>query len=88
MVANYRNRTNQNVSALEERNTILSQDPHVRKFDSERILCDICDRWLHVHSSNHAEALRQWESHRTACQKLPHPSHNQLPIQCVNPSDS
>lgn len=60
----------------------------MRKFDTERILCHICDRWLHVHSSNHTEALRQWTSHRTVCQKVltfPRSSRDQLPIQCANP---
>jgi hypothetical protein len=60
----------------------------VREFDTERILCRICGRWLHVDSSNHTEALRQWTSHRTACQKVlafPRSSSDQPPIQCANP---
>ena len=60
----------------------------MRKFDTERILCHICDRWLHVPSTNHAEALRQWTSHRTACQNLlaipSPPQRDQLPAQCAN----
>ena len=82
------NRTKQNVSALEERNAILSQDTDVREFDTERILCHICGRWLHIDSSNHTETPRQWTSHRTACQKVlafPHSSSDQPPIQCANP---
>ena len=76
------NRTNQKVWRLEERNTILSNDPEVRKFDAGRILCDICDRWLNVHPENHSEALQQWVSHRAACQKAF--EGDQLPTQCVN----
>lgn len=37
-------RSTKNVDALEERNSIFVKDPDVRKFDSERVLCNLCDK--------------------------------------------
>src|SRR6266702_6792042 len=34
-------RNNKNVYALEERNNLFSKDPNVRKFDPERLLCNM-----------------------------------------------
>ncbi|EIW75303.1 hypothetical protein CONPUDRAFT_169667 [Coniophora puteana RWD-64-598 SS2] len=60
---------NKNVYGLAERNSILAKDPDVRKFDAERILCNSCDTWIGVSSSNHMQAVQQWLSHRTSCKK-------------------
>lgn len=37
------NSTTKNMDAFEERNNIFSKDPDVSRFDSERILCNLCD---------------------------------------------
>ncbi|KAF8624935.1 hypothetical protein AX17_006961 [Amanita inopinata Kibby_2008] len=58
-----------NVYALEERNTLFSKDPDVRKFDAERVLCSICDKWLSVNPDDHLQAVQKWLQHRAACQK-------------------
>ena len=82
-----RKRTNDNVLALEERSTILSNDSEVRKFDAKRIMCNICDRWLNVDPKNHSEAIRDWYSHRAVCQKsfrTAGRSGDQVPTQFVN----
>ncbi|KAG9308066.1 hypothetical protein JVU11DRAFT_12633 [Chiua virens] len=58
-----------NSYGLDERNALLSKDPDVRKFDAERILCNICDQWLPVSPENHMQAVQKWLQHRSACQK-------------------
>ncbi|KAH7891025.1 hypothetical protein F5I97DRAFT_120467 [Phlebopus sp. FC_14] len=60
--------------ALEERNSLLSKDPDVRKFDAERVLCNICDRWIAVSPENHMQAMQKWLQHRSTCQKSGGPS--------------
>ncbi|KAJ7149962.1 hypothetical protein C8R46DRAFT_1008875 [Mycena filopes] len=58
-----------NVYALEERNAMFTKDPDVRKFDSERILCGMCDKWLSTPTDDHLGAVQVWVQHRAACQK-------------------
>ncbi|KIL58876.1 hypothetical protein M378DRAFT_15215 [Amanita muscaria Koide BX008] len=58
-----------NVYALEERNALFSKDPDIRKFDAERVLCSICDKWLSVNPDDHLQAVQKWLQHRAACQK-------------------
>ncbi|KAF9549081.1 hypothetical protein CPC08DRAFT_738417 [Agrocybe pediades] len=60
---------NKNVYALEERNSILSKDPDVRKFDPERILCNMCDKWIAVPADDHLQAVQKWLQHRDGCQR-------------------
>lgn len=60
---------NKNGCALEERNSLLSKDPDVRKFDAERVLCNTCDRWIQVSPENHMQAVQKWLHHRSSCQK-------------------
>ena len=62
-------RNNKNVYALEERNTLFSKDPDVRKFDAERLLCNMCDKWMNVPSDDHLQAVQKWLQHRASCQK-------------------
>ncbi|KAG6841527.1 hypothetical protein C0991_010141 [Blastosporella zonata] len=57
-----------NVYALEERNALFSKDPDVRKFDAERVLCNICDNWFPLNPDNHLAAVQTWLQHRAACQ--------------------
>ena len=58
-----------NIYALEERNALFSKDPDVRKFDAERVLCSICDKWLSVNPDDHLQAVQKWLQHRAACQR-------------------
>ncbi|KAG1874302.1 hypothetical protein F4604DRAFT_1763866 [Suillus subluteus] len=60
---------NKNGCALEERNSLLSKDPDVRKFDAERVLCNTCDRWIQVSPENHMQAVQKWLHHKSSCQK-------------------
>jgi hypothetical protein len=60
---------NKNVYALEERNTLFSKDPDVRKFDPERLLCNICDKWITLPPDDHLQAVQKWLQHRATCQK-------------------
>ena len=67
-------RNTKNSYGLEERNSLLSKDPDVRKFDAERVLCNICDQWLPVSPENHMQAVQKWLQHRSVCQKSIAPS--------------
>ncbi|KAF8159140.1 hypothetical protein B0H34DRAFT_391322 [Crassisporium funariophilum] len=58
-----------NVYALEERNTLFSKDSDIRKFDAERLLCNMCDKWLSVPSDDHLQAVQKWLQHRASCQR-------------------
>ncbi|KAK2467184.1 hypothetical protein APHAL10511_000733 [Amanita phalloides] len=58
-----------NIYALDERNALFSKDPDVRKFDAERVLCNICDKWLSVNPDDHLQAVQKWLQHRAACQR-------------------
>ena len=58
-----------NVYALEERNNLFSKDPHIRKFDAERVLCDLCDKWLSVPPDDHQQASEKWLQHRESCKQ-------------------
>ncbi|KAF7375660.1 hypothetical protein MSAN_00455100 [Mycena sanguinolenta] len=58
-----------NVYALEERNATFAKDPDVRKFDAERILCGMCDKWINIPVDDHPTAVQVWLHHRTSCQK-------------------
>lgn len=61
--------SNKNVYALEERNSLFAKDPDIRKFDSERILCNICHRWLSISPDDHLHAVQNWLNHRSYCQR-------------------
>ncbi|KAL0954260.1 hypothetical protein HGRIS_005388 [Hohenbuehelia grisea] len=58
-----------NAYGLEERNTLFSQDPDVRKYDAERVLCNLCDRWITLNPDDHLQAVQRWLTHRAACQR-------------------
>ncbi|TFK21655.1 hypothetical protein FA15DRAFT_69738 [Coprinopsis marcescibilis] len=60
---------NKNAYALEERNNLFSQDPDIRKFDAERLLCGRCDQWLCVSADDHLLAVQKWLHHRASCTK-------------------
>ncbi|KAF5357496.1 hypothetical protein D9758_012516 [Tetrapyrgos nigripes] len=55
--------------SLEERNVFLSKDPDVRKFDAERVLCAVCDRWVEIDPEDHLGAVKAWLEHRAECRK-------------------
>lgn len=56
-----------NIPALEERNALFSKDSDVRRFDLERVLCNICTKWLSVSPDDHLQAVQKWLQHRAAC---------------------
>ncbi|KAF9474112.1 hypothetical protein BDN70DRAFT_936904 [Pholiota conissans] len=56
-----------NPYALSERNSLFAKDPDVRKFDPERLLCNLCDHWLSLPPDDHLGAVQRWISHRASC---------------------
>ncbi|KAF9261811.1 hypothetical protein L218DRAFT_1078395 [Marasmius fiardii PR-910] len=61
--------SSKNTYALEERNSLFSKDPDVRKFDAERVLCSECDQWIAINPEDHLQAVQKWLSHKSSCQK-------------------
>ncbi|TFK61287.1 hypothetical protein BDN72DRAFT_466619 [Pluteus cervinus] len=74
-----------NVYALEERNALFAKDPDVRKFDAERVLCNMCDRWIALNPDDHLQAVQKWLQHRASCQKGP--SQSSVNIVSSGPVD-
>ncbi|KIK95067.1 hypothetical protein PAXRUDRAFT_827372 [Paxillus rubicundulus Ve08.2h10] len=72
---------------LDERNSLLAKDSDVRKFDAERVLCNICDHWVPVSPDNHMQAVQKWLQHRATCQKAAGPSTS-FPPQLQSSSSS
>ncbi|KAG7086224.1 hypothetical protein E1B28_002189 [Marasmius oreades] len=62
--------SSKNTYALEERNSLFSKDPDVRKFDAERVLCSECDQWIGINSDDHLQAVQKWLAHKSSCQKV------------------
>ncbi|KAK1215550.1 hypothetical protein PQX77_021853 [Marasmius sp. AFHP31] len=63
-------KSSKNTYALEERNSLFSKDPDVRKFDAERVLCGECDEWISINPEDHLQAVQKWLSHKSSCQKM------------------
>ncbi|KAK7044007.1 hypothetical protein VNI00_008176 [Paramarasmius palmivorus] len=61
--------SSKNTYALEERNSLFSKDPDVRKFDAERVLCAACDQWIAINPEDHLQGLRKWHAHKESCEK-------------------
>ncbi|ESK89579.1 hypothetical protein Moror_8684 [Moniliophthora roreri MCA 2997] len=62
--------SSKNTYALEERNSLFSKDPDVRKFDAERVLCAECDQWVAINPEDHLQAVQRWLAHKSSCQKI------------------
>ncbi|KII89556.1 hypothetical protein PLICRDRAFT_124521 [Plicaturopsis crispa FD-325 SS-3] len=63
------------MGALDERNTLFAMDPDVRKFDSERVLCNNCHEWITISGADDVgDGIRKWRAHRASCRKTPAPA--------------
>ncbi|CAK5270002.1 unnamed protein product [Mycena citricolor] len=60
---------NAHAYALDERNAAFAKDPDVRKFDAERLLCGVCDKWIALPVDDHLGAVQMWVQHRDGCRK-------------------
>ncbi|KAJ7107001.1 hypothetical protein C8R44DRAFT_834277 [Mycena epipterygia] len=67
-----------NVYAQDERNAMFGKDPDVRKFDPERLLCAMCDKWVTTPPDDHL-ASQVWAQHRATCQKTVSALKNVIP---------
>lgn len=68
--------TARNPYAMAERTALLARDPDVRKFDAERLLCNLCDRWLPLPPDDHLAAVQSWLAHRAACGRRSRPGED------------
>ncbi|KAI0311788.1 hypothetical protein OF83DRAFT_720877 [Amylostereum chailletii] len=50
------------------RDSALTSDPCVKKFDSDRVHCRYCSKWIPIGSN--AASVSTWTIHRDACQQL------------------
>ncbi|KAK0434739.1 hypothetical protein EV421DRAFT_1693281, partial [Armillaria borealis] len=69
------------INGLETRNTVLSADPLVRKYDITRVLCRTCNRWISILTS-----VDQWTQHRNACMDLNMSSEDRVQLYWGTPS--
>lgn len=51
----------------DDRSSLFANDPHVRKFDTERVQCKNCEQWITLGSSDNAVAVQKWKDHRNTC---------------------
>lgn len=78
-----------NSSVNEGRKGLFSSDPQVRKFDSERVLCKICETWIQLSPDDDKAAMQTWLHHRTACLQNRPTSSNGAPASSTSiPSPS
>ncbi|KAK0213862.1 hypothetical protein EDD85DRAFT_782909 [Armillaria nabsnona] len=68
-------------NGLEIRNTMLSADPLVRKYDATRVLCRTCNQWISILTS-----VDQWTQHQNACMDLNMSSEDQVQLHWGTPS--
>ncbi|OBZ73750.1 hypothetical protein A0H81_06217 [Grifola frondosa] len=53
----------------DDRSTLFANDPTVRKFDAERVLCKVCEKWIALGSDDNLAAVKTWMEHRATCQQ-------------------
>ena len=58
----------------DQRNSVFTNDPYVRKFDSERVLCKLCESWISLGTDDSIQAVQTWVKHKTVCQQSKTPS--------------
>ena len=62
-------RTSKNAHAGDQRSVVFTNDPYVRKFDSERVLCKLCEAWIPLGTDDNVQAVQVWMRHKSACLK-------------------
>ena len=51
-----------------DRTTVFSADPNVKRFDSSRVQCRACDKWIPILTDDDAAAIKAWRQHNESCQ--------------------
>ncbi|KAI0675646.1 hypothetical protein C8Q78DRAFT_1005757 [Trametes maxima] len=57
----------------DDRNAVFASDPNVKRFDNERVLCRVCEKWIPILTDNNAAAVKMWMQHRSSCQPVSTP---------------
>ncbi|CAL1714460.1 unnamed protein product [Somion occarium] len=60
-------RNAKNGNSFDDRTALFANDPHVRKFDTERVQCKNCEQWVTLGSTDNTTAVKTWREHRNAC---------------------
>ncbi|RPD64078.1 hypothetical protein L227DRAFT_571646 [Lentinus tigrinus ALCF2SS1-6] len=53
---------------VDDRNAAFAADPNVKRFDSSRVQCRACEKWIPILTDDHATAIKTWKQHRESCQ--------------------
>ncbi|KAI0630482.1 hypothetical protein C8Q77DRAFT_1219460 [Trametes polyzona] len=67
-------RVAKNARPVDDRNAMFGSDPNIKRFDSERVLCRGCEKWVPVAADNNTAAIKMWMQHRSACQPASAPT--------------
>lgn len=59
--------TRKNVNTGDQRSNAFANDPYVRKFDAERVLCKLCETWLSLGTNDTPQAVQTWMDHKLKC---------------------
>ena len=57
-----------NSAQLDDRSAVFGADPNVKRFDSSRVLCRACDKWVPILADDNATAIKTWKQHSESCQ--------------------
>ncbi|PSR82562.1 hypothetical protein PHLCEN_2v5995 [Hermanssonia centrifuga] len=71
-------------NAGEDRSTVFSNDHYVRKFDTERVLCKICETWIALGTDDNVLAVQMWMHHRSTCLQGRSPSTSASPVAHIS----
>ncbi|KAI1790221.1 hypothetical protein LXA43DRAFT_1017043 [Ganoderma leucocontextum] len=61
-------RVAKNAHPVDDRSAAFSADPNVKRFDSSRVQCRSCEKWIPILTDDNAAAIKTWKQHRDTCQ--------------------
>ncbi|TBU24181.1 hypothetical protein BD311DRAFT_730013 [Dichomitus squalens] len=64
-------RVAKNAHPVDDRSAAFASDPNVKRFDSSRVQCRSCEKWIPILTDDNAAAIKAWKQHRDACQPQP-----------------
>ncbi|KAL7280665.1 hypothetical protein ACG7TL_005604 [Trametes sanguinea] len=58
---------------VNDRTAVFASDPNVKRFDNERVLCRVCEKWIPIETDSNEDAIKMWMHHRSECQPVTSP---------------
>ncbi len=68
---------------VDDRSAAFSADPNVKRFDSSRVQCRSCEKWIPILTDDNAAAIKTWKQHRDTCQPQSASSPGASTSKCV-----